>query len=84
MLQEVKEYLKIDNNEEDNLINTLISATEEYLKKSGVNQPEGESPLYKLAVKMLVAARYEKRNIFSNSQNTFDTLAQSIIIQLSL
>lgn len=59
-LGEVKEYLRVDGDEEDRTISGFIIAAEEYMRNSGVKSTEGE--LYKVVVYMLVALFYEHRD----------------------
>lgn len=61
-LQELKTFLKIDSEEEDNLINTLQFAAEEYLVNAGVSKDYNKE-LYKLAIKILVSHWYENREV---------------------
>ena len=59
-LDEVKEYLRIDGDEEDSLISFFISAAKTHLENAGVTDKESE--LYKLAVLIYVTDAYENRN----------------------
>jgi uncharacterized phage protein (predicted DNA packaging) len=60
LLEEVKEYLKVDGTDEDTEILGLIDAAEAYLTNAGVTKDE-TNELYKLAVKMLVVNWHENR-----------------------
>jgi uncharacterized phage protein (predicted DNA packaging) len=61
MLEEVKFYLRVDGDEEDASIQSLIDASKEYLRNTDV--VERDSNLYRLAIKMLVSHWYENREI---------------------
>ncbi|MDU0427285.1 head-tail connector protein [Staphylococcus epidermidis] len=61
-LEEMKKYLLIDFDDQDNEIKELIYAAQSELATSGVPFPEIVNPLYNLAVKMLVSNFYEDRN----------------------
>lgn len=61
-LEEIKKYLLIDFDDQDNEIKELIYAAQSELATSGVPFPEIVNPLYNLAVKMLVSNFYEDRN----------------------
>lgn len=76
-LNEVKLYLRLDTDDEDELILELISAAEMYLESSGVF-PDYTNPQYKLAVKMLVSEYYDGRTL----NGTMGIMFKSIIIQL--
>lgn len=60
MLDDVKQFLRIDGTDEDAQIVALIDAAETYLTNAGVTKDESNE-LYKLAVEMLVTNWYENR-----------------------
>lgn len=92
MLAEVKLYLRIDEDIEDELINSLISAAESYIKSaSGKTQtadgkPLEEDELFKTTVKMLVAHWYDNRGTeyvgktVSKIGNSFNMLLSQITV----
>jgi len=57
--EEIKRYLKIDGNEEDEEIKGFIDAAEEELTDSGIKNQESKS--YGLAIKLLVANYHSER-----------------------
>ncbi len=67
-LEEVKKYLRVDDNEEDDVIQSLIMAADSYLKKStgklmsGTNKIENDE-LYNMCLKLLIAHWYENRGV---------------------
>ena len=77
-LNEVKLYLRLDTDDEDELIFELISAAEMYLESSGIT-PDYTNPQYKLAVKMIVAEYYDDRTL----NGTMGIMFKSIIVQLA-
>ncbi|MOA45778.1 Phage gp6-like head-tail connector protein [compost metagenome] len=66
-LQLVKEYLRVDGNDEDRIIAGFIAAAEVYLNGAGIKSTEGE--LYKIVVYMLVALFYEHRDTVAEKVN---------------
>lgn len=80
MLDEVKEYLRVDGTDEDPEIQGLINAAEAYLTNAGVIKDE-TNELYKLAVKMLVVNWYENRQPIGKADKLAFGL-DSIITQL--
>lgn len=66
MLEEVKQYIKAEDTDEDTLIQGLIDAAEAYLLNAGISVNES-NPLYKLAVEMLVSHWYENRQLIGQS-----------------
>ena len=62
ILYTIKEYLRIDEDFEDALIETLIKSAETYLSNSGVSISY-EVELYSLAIKMIVLHWYENREV---------------------
>lgn len=59
-LDTLKKYLRIDGNDDDEILNLLVEASKEYLTGAGV--PESNSALYRLAIMMHVTLNYENRN----------------------
>lgn len=82
-IQEIKDFLKIENNDEDSFIISLKSAAEEYCKNAGVPKME-DSKLYDLAIKMLVGHWYENRNIVAVGTITkiMEFSLSNILVQL--
>ena len=79
MLEEIKEYMKIDDDVEDNLINSLIESANIYMVNAGVKVFDND--LYKLAIKMLVLHWYENREVVGNA-NKLSFSLDNIITQL--
>ena len=61
LIEEIKLYLRLDHDEEDGLLDGLLSSATEYLKNAGCVVTEGE--LYNLAIKMIVLHWYENREV---------------------
>ncbi|WP_024833828.1 head-tail connector protein [Ruminiclostridium josui] len=81
-LEEAKKYLKadVDDTSEDQDIESLISAAEEYLKNAGCKLPEGNE-LAKLAIKLLVVHWHENREPIGKADKLQYSLS-NIIFQL--
>lgn len=62
-LEAAKAYARIDGDEDDALLESLIEAAEEYLAGSGVYPGLAPEALYQLAVKGIVLHWYEQRNV---------------------
>ncbi|QIB70685.1 phage gp6-like head-tail connector protein [Aminipila butyrica] len=60
MLEEVKDYLRVDGSDDDSQVKGLISAADIYLENAGAVK-DYDNNLYKLAVKILVTHWYENR-----------------------
>lgn len=99
-LSEVKLYLRVDHDDEDTLITSLLAAAENYIQKTtGKTQVKTGTDelgvttyaaittdeLYNLCVKIMVAHWYENRAIQSPSAtNDFSFSAQALINHISL
>ena len=89
-LQEVKEYARIDIDEDDQLLQTLITAAEQYLRNAtGKEYPEtdetGEEVNYeleKIYLQLLIAYWYEKRTPAGGVGEDFSYLTKSLMLQL--
>ena len=79
MLEEIKNYMRIDEDYDDNLINSLIEAANLYMVNAGVKSFEND--LYKLAIKMLVLHWYENREVIGEAKKLAFSL-DNIITQL--
>lgn len=89
-LEEVKQYARIDIDEDDPLLETLIVAAEEYLKNAtGREYPEtgsdGEPVNYvleKIYLQLLIAYWYEKRTPAGSVGEDFSFMTKSLMLQL--
>ena len=97
-LEEVKGYARIDIDEDDQLLETLIASAEEYLRNAtGKEYPEKDEngskinyELEKIYLQLLVAQWYEQRSPTGNGKGTyaggvvedFSFMAKSIMLQL--
>lgn len=89
-LQEVKEYARIDIDEDDSLIQTLITAAEQYLRNAtGKEYPETDADgnkvnyeLEKIYLQLLIAYWYEKRTPAGSVGEDFTYMTKSLMLQL--
>ncbi len=89
-LKEIKEYARIDIDEDDPLLETLIAEAEEYLKNAtGREYPETDSDgkpvnyaLEKIYLQLLVAYWYEKRTPAGGVGEEFSFMTKSLMLQL--
>lgn len=79
-LGEIKEFLKIDGNDDDALLTSFQKSAEEYLLNAGV-VCDYTKELYKLAVKMLIGTWYENKDLNSERDLSICSL-KNIIVQL--
>lgn len=80
-LEQVKNYLRVDGNDEDLLIESFIAAAQEYIIGAGVKNAKGK--LYEVVVKMLVALFYEHRDTAS-AKITIPPVINNLITQLAM
>lgn len=89
-LEEVKTYARVDGDEDDRLLETLIIAAEEYLKNAtGKEYPETDGDgnkvdyaLEKIYLQLLVAYWYEKRTPVGGGGEDFSFMTKSLMLQL--
>ncbi|HBJ2612665.1 TPA: phage gp6-like head-tail connector protein [Clostridium botulinum] len=83
-LEETKEFLKVDYEEEDNSIQDLINASEQYLKNAVGREFDSNNYLAKLYCKVLVSDWYDNREYMENNKmsNKVRYTIQSILTQL--
>ena len=82
LLDDVKDFLNVDGNDEDKLIYSLIKAAEAYLANDGVTKPVNNEniELYNIAIKMVVGSMYENNK---SEKPSYCLSIQSIITQLA-
>lgn len=99
-LKEVKEYARIDIDEDDQLLETMIVSAEEYLRNAtGKEYPETDEDgkkinyaLEKVYLQMLIAYMYEQRSPVGSGKGAgagsvpgdFNFAAKSIMLQLKM
>lgn len=85
-IEELKSYLRIDYNDDDEILTNLIEVSEEYINSCvGVGYKEDEKAL-KLAdllQKKLIYDMYEKRGTEIPSNTRKDTVVTTILDKLS-
>lgn len=89
-LSEVKAYARIDIDEDDPLLETLIAAAEQYLKNAtGKEYPETDADgnkinyvLEKIYLQSLIAYWYEKRTPAGGVGEDFSFMTKSLMLQL--
>lgn len=89
-LQEVKEYLRVDIEEDNQLLQMLITAAVEYLKNAtGKEYPEKDEKgntityeLEKVYLKLLIAYWYENRTPAGKVGEEFSQMTKSLMLQL--
>lgn len=84
-LGEMKLYLRVDENDEDNLIESLLEfSVEEIENSTGANiETYGELETYKLLQKIIVTDRYENRGS-SDMEFTPNNICTSLYMKLKL
>ena len=80
MLDNIKDYMKIDSSDEDLVITALITSAETYLQNAGIKK-DYQNELYNQAIKLLVIHWYENREIFGSANKLAFSL-ENIITQL--
>lgn len=93
LLDEFKEYLRIDGDEENTSLNSFISSAQLFLEDAGVKQPtdyylkvDGKDVFarHRLAIMMLATHFYENRIVYASGKSNIEIPygLQSIILQL--
>lgn len=89
-LKEVKEYARIDIDEDDQLLETLIVSAEEYLRnatgkeynETDENGNKVNYALEKIYLQLLIAYWYEKRTPAGGAGEDFSFMTKSLMLQL--
>jgi uncharacterized phage protein (predicted DNA packaging) len=81
-LEELKDFLRIDTDEEDKILSSFLLSAKQFLLNAGIKENE-ENALYNLAINILVCGWYDDRNPTNPSaKNTSAFALKSIITQL--
>jgi len=80
-LAELKNYLRIDHDDDDTQLSLLMDAANEYLANAGAVKTD--SPLFRLAVMLYVGIHYENRD-GATKMDSFSHALQSMILQLKV
>lgn len=80
-LEEAKEYLRVDGNEEDMLILSLITAAERYIQNATSKDVHLDDELAKLAARILISHWYENREAIGKAEQLAFSL-QTMLVQL--
>lgn len=81
-LEETKQYLRVDGDDEDALITSLITAAEEYLKNATGIQFDDTNSLAKLFCWVLVTDWYENREYTGKPSEKVRPIIDSMLAQL--
>ena len=65
-LTAVKRFMKVDGDDDDEVVRVVYAAAQIYLKDGGVVKPEQDSELYTLALWGLTLHYYDNRNLIGN------------------
>lgn len=80
-LEACKQYMRVDGDDDDALITSLMAAAKAYLNKGGVPEPAEEDPEYTLAVQSLTLHWYDHRDAVGDEASV-PTNLRPIINQL--
>ena len=83
-VSDVKLYCRIDGDEEDTLLASLVEAAKGYLAGAGIGDPAGEDHRYALAVKALVLHYYDYRGLTEAPAPSAIPGIRNLIVQLKL
>jgi uncharacterized phage protein (predicted DNA packaging) len=82
-LEEAKEWLRIEHNDEDNTILMLINAAETYLQNATGNTFGNTNNLAKLFCLVLITDWYENREMVGKVSEKVRQTVESMVAQLS-
>jgi uncharacterized phage protein (predicted DNA packaging) len=83
-LQEVKDYLRVDFNEDDALISSLMTAADEYLKSSVGVEYDNTSERAKTLSLIVISDLYDNRGLSDKASANVRRLVEDFSLQLRL
>lgn len=82
-LQEVKQHLRIETDEDDNSIQTIISAAESFIKSATNSEIKDDDDRAKMICLFLITDMYENRGFVSEKGNSkIREIAKMMLLQL--
>ncbi|MBM7598474.1 putative phage protein (predicted DNA packaging) [Virgibacillus halotolerans] len=83
MLELAKEYLRVDGNDEDLIIRSLIDTAKQYIKSATNVDYKEDNHAYKMVVLLLTTRWYENRNLVGKNDD-LDYTISSMLLQIEL
>ena len=83
MLNDVKNYLRVDTEDDDRLIELIIDTAKGYVYNS-VGYIDMGDPRFKMLIFVICAELYEKRTYFLDKNFNRNKIISSLILQLEL
>lgn len=83
-LEEVKNYLHIDFDDDDGILNSLISAADEYLRGAVSPNYDQMSERAKMLSLIVVSDLYDNRGISDKASGNIRKLVEDFALQLKL
>ncbi|WP_256761412.1 head-tail connector protein [Cohnella sp. WQ 127256] len=83
MLDELKQYLRIDYEDEDLFLSSLLLIAKDYIEKGTGKTLNEDNPKHRLAAFLYCSHQYEQRNpVVSTSTKTLEYSLQSLLFQI--
>lgn len=82
-LEEIKNYLRIDFDDDDSLLNTIILAGKEYIKNA-IGYIDMEKASFRVLLYTICADLYERRSYLIDKAIQTNKIINSLILQLQL
>ena len=83
-LDEVKNYLRIDFEDDDRLLESLINVADEYLKGAISSQYNSQSERAKMLTLIMIGDLYDSRGLTQKVGGTIRNLVSDFSLQLKL
>ena len=83
-LDEVKSYLRIDFDDDDTMLETLINTSDEYLKSAIHSQYDSTSERAKLLSLIVISDLYDNRGVAEKVSGNVRKLVSDFALQLKL
>lgn len=82
-LTEIKGYLRVDFDDDDSLLNTIILASKEYIKNA-IGYLDMDKASFKILLCTICADLYERRSYLIDKAIQTNKIINSLILQLQL
>jgi uncharacterized phage protein (predicted DNA packaging) len=83
MLNELKQYLRIDWDDEDSFLTSLLEIAKDYIEKATGKRFNENNPKHKLAAFLYCSHQYENRNpVVPQNTKTLEYSLHSLLFQI--
>lgn len=82
-IDEIKQYLKLDSDDDDVTLKIIVNASRKFVEKQ-IGECDENDPRVQMLVLAVIADMYEKRGLTANKVETESYVIKTMIMQLQM